>query len=125
MKRIKFYKEGTEWYADVPNHSQAENRMVAGADKFLDSLDDKHTGLLCLCVGEDDNHGDYVYSLFRLHHDKWGATYLLKKKRSRLGLRIVWLCNVVHDVLGKHPKHIYIYNNPGSLGRRPQTEEKK
>lgn len=112
IKRIRFYKEGGEWYADIPNHTKAENRMVAGADKFLDYLDDKDSGRLMLMVGDDDQHGDYCFSLFRLHHDKYGATYLLKRKGSRMALRIVWLCNVTHDVFEEHPKRIYIYNNP-------------
>ena len=112
IKRIRFYKEGGEWYADVPSHSQAENRMVAGADKFLDYLDEKNSGRLLMIVGDNDQKGDYVYRLFRIHHDRWGATYLVKKKGARLGLKIIWMCNVVHDVLGEHLKRIYIYNNP-------------
>lgn len=31
MRSLRFYRSGAEWFADVPQHTQAENRMVAGA----------------------------------------------------------------------------------------------
>lgn len=31
MRSLCFYRSGAEWFADVPQHTQAENRMVAGA----------------------------------------------------------------------------------------------
>lgn len=37
-KELRFYKEGAEWFADVPEHTQAENRMVAGADVLIESF---------------------------------------------------------------------------------------
>ena len=37
-KTLRFFKQGTEWYADVPNHTLAQNRMVAGADTLLESM---------------------------------------------------------------------------------------
>ena len=42
-KTIRFFKisEGPErgWFADVPNHTLAENEMVAGCDLFLEAAD--------------------------------------------------------------------------------------
>ena len=39
-KEIRFYRSGTEWFADVPQHTKAENQMVAGADTLLDEVSD-------------------------------------------------------------------------------------
>lgn len=110
MKKILFYKESDQWYADVPGHTKAENRMVAGADKFLDKCDMDHDGKVTIRVGEDNLNGDYIYSLSRIQHDKYGGTYLVKKNGSRLGYSIFWLCNVTHSVLGEHKKKLYIYS---------------
>lgn len=33
-KELRFYKDGDGWYADVAGHTQAQNRMVAGADRL-------------------------------------------------------------------------------------------
>ncbi len=58
IKTIRFFRLDNDykagWYADVPNHTLAENEMVAGS-----------------------------YEL--------------------------WICNVTHDVLGEHPRSIYIH----------------
>ena len=35
------------------------------------------------------------------------ATHL-KKMRVDLGVSVLWICNVTHDVLGEHPEVIYI-----------------
>ena len=37
-KELRFYRSGTEWFADVPQHTKAENQMVAGADTLLDEV---------------------------------------------------------------------------------------
>ena len=34
-KPLRFYRSGTEWFADVPQHTKAENQMVAGADTLM------------------------------------------------------------------------------------------
>ena len=41
MNVIRFYKKHNAWYADVAEHTEAENRMVAGADTFLEKIDEK------------------------------------------------------------------------------------
>ena len=38
MRSLRFYRSGAEWFADVPQHTQAENQMVAGADTLLDEV---------------------------------------------------------------------------------------
>ena len=36
---LRFFKLDNRWYADVPNHTLAENEMVAGSDDFLNACD--------------------------------------------------------------------------------------
>ena len=119
LKTIRFFKinEGPQvgWYADVPKHTLAENEMVAGSDAFLEVVD-RVTGsdgeVFVTC--SDDNSGDaFIAKLLMKNHNQWGATYILTgpaaKKHDAVGFEL-WICNVTHDVLGEHPKSIYIHN---------------
>lgn len=116
MKCVKFYREDGIWYADVEGHTKEENEMVAGADKFLDSV----------CNGKNSvfmNVSDKIYPkckyLFqRIDHDANGATYVvLSHHPDAPGLgggfldvqqKKFWLCNVVHTVFGEHPEYISV-----------------
>mgnify|MGYP003291295263 CR=1 FL=1 len=46
-------------------------------------------------------------------HNQWGATYAvtgpLAQANDAEGFK-VWICNVTHDVMGEHPKAIYIFD---------------
>ena len=109
-KTLRFFKQGTEWYADVPNHTLAQNRMVAGADTLLESM--AHGGReVCVCMSADVEDPDaYRIKMKRIEHDPWGATYLAQLRGCALP-RPAWLCNVTHDVFGgEHPKVIYIHS---------------
>ena len=95
LKTIRFFKiaEGPQsgWYADVPNHTLEENQMVSGSDLFLEAVD----------------------KLIMKAHNQHGATYILAgplaERYCAVGFEL-WICNVTHDVLGEHPKSIYIHN---------------
>lgn len=107
MKRIHFYyNEYTHaWYADVKEHTAAQNIMVAGADKFLeklsgDSLDVIVTVSDNLCGG---------CRLKRFAHNPGGAFYKVHAPDyDAVDGSTLWLCNVTHTVLGKHPKWINV-----------------
>jgi len=115
-KTISFYKEKGMWYANVPEHTKEENEMVCGADIFLDflSIGKKHVTLEVA----DDIYPKPSYLLQRIHHDDVGATYqILSHHHDAPGLAYcppeadgqkLWLCNVVHTVLGEHPEYISI-----------------
>ena len=112
MKEIRFYKDSTGWYAEVEGHTKAQNRMILGADKFLeyvDSLTDRDGNVVVEC--DKKKIDDCKISLKRVFHDFWGAFYVasgpLAEKYGLNGFR-VYLCNVVHTVFGRHPKNIYI-----------------
>lgn len=118
LKTIRFFKinEGPEagWYADVPNHTLAENEMVAGSDTFLEEVDqmtDKD-GEVHITCSDNNEAGCFMAKLLMKNHNQFGATYILTgpiaEKHGAVGYEL-WICNVTHDVLGEHPRSIYIH----------------
>lgn len=116
MKAISFYKEDKMWYADVPEHTKEENEMVYGADKFLEFLSGGKDRVTLEVA--DDIYPKPSFLLQQIHHDDAGSTYeILPYHHDAPGLgycpqeaagQKLWLCNVVHTVLGEHPKYISI-----------------
>ena len=119
MKTIRFYKiaEGPHkgWYADIPNHTLEENEMVAGSDAFLEEADRQlgKRGKIVITVSDDNSPGCFEAKLIMKSHNQFGATYILTGPLAEyydaVGFEL-WICNVTHDVLGEHPKSIYIHN---------------
>ena len=93
LKKIRFFKinEGPEagWYCNPKNKSWVD-------------------------PNEADNNepGSFVAKLLMKNHNQFGATYILTgpiaEKHNAIGYEL-WICNVTHDVLGEHPKSIYIH----------------
>lgn len=118
-KTIRFFKidEGIKagWYADVPGHTLEENQMVSGSDTFLEKVDAilGGNGEVTVTVADslDENFTPSMAKLNMRSHNQWGATYVLTgpiaEQYSAVGFEM-WICNVTHDVLGEHPKAIYI-----------------
>lgn len=119
-KTIRFFKinEGmnTGWYADVPGHTLEENQMVSGSDTFLEEADAilGGKGEVTIRVSDscDVSAPSFMAKLSMVSHNQWGATYSLggplAQQHGAEGFRL-WICNVTHDVLGEHPKSIYVY----------------
>ena len=118
LKTIRFYKIATGpekgWYADIPNHTLAENEMVAGSDTFLEAVDQLtgRDGEVLITCSDNNESGSFIAKLLLKNHNQWGATYiltgLLAEKYKAVGFEL-WICNVTHDVLGEHPCSIYIH----------------
>lgn len=120
-KTIRFFRinEGVNagWYADVPGHTLEDNQMVSGSDTFLEEVDAVlgHRGEVEITVSEtcDTSAVPFIAKLSMKSHNQWGATYTLGGPLARQygaeGFEL-WICNVTHDVLGEHPKCIYIYD---------------
>lgn len=118
-KTIRFFKinEGIKagWYADVPRHTLEENQMVSGSDTFLEEVDSilGGRGEVTVTVADslDENTIPFMAMLNMRSHNQWGATYVISGPMARrynaVGFEL-WICNVTHDVLGEHPKAIYI-----------------
>lgn len=115
MKTIIFYRDNGQWYADVPGHTQEENEMVAGADVFLDKMSIKlfDTDIIKISVSDNNETGEFIAKLIRKNHDDAGATYTVTGKLAEetgFSGQDIWLCDVVHSVLGEHPESIYIHS---------------
>ena len=118
LKTIRFFKinEGPEagWYADVPNHTLEENEMVAESDTFLEEVDQmtNNDGEVHITCSDNNDTGNFMAKLLMKNHNQFGATYILTgpiaEKRGAVGYEL-WICNVTHDVLGEHPRSIYIH----------------
>lgn len=118
-KTVRFYKinEGPQmgWYADVPHHTLEENEMVSGSDIFLEEVNTILGGHneVHLTVSDDNSGSSFRAKLIMKAHNQWGATYILTgplaQQYNAVGFEL-WICNVTHDVLGEHPKSIYIHD---------------
>ena len=119
LKTIRFFKinEGPQagWYADVPNHTLEENEMVAGSDTFLEEVDQMtdRDGEVFVTCSDNNETGSFIAKLLIKNHNQWGATYILTgpmaAQHDAVGFEL-WNCNVTHDVLGEHPRSIYIHD---------------
>lgn len=115
-KTLRFFKFIDEWFADVAGHTMEDNQMVAGADEFLEAIDHELGGrgevIMTFATGLDLSSGcPMLAKLIMRSHNQWGATYVLTgpiaEQYGAVGFEL-WICNVTHDVLGEHPKSIYI-----------------
>lgn len=121
---LRFFKQNERWYADVPNHTLEENEMVAGADLLLDELCSKCGFRNEISLDIDVSPADPLITLRQIEHDSCGATYsVTSNMKFDLDTKIVWICNVTHDVLGEHPEVIYINRIQGNLLNTNTTME--
>ena len=96
-------------------YTLAENEMVAGSDTFLEEVDqmtDKD-GEVHITCSDNNEAGIFMAKLLMKNHNQFGATYILTgpmaEKHDAVGYEL-WICNVTHDVLGEHPRSIYIHD---------------
>ena len=109
-KSLRFYKQGEEWFADVAGHTQAQNRMVAGADTLLDVMSSGGSEVKVVLSSDLENPDEWMIHLHLVEHDKFGATYRVKRAKEN-GSSLAWLCNVTHDVFGgEHPEDIFVHS---------------
>ena len=118
-KTIRFYKitKGPDrgWYADIPSHTLEENEMVSGSDTFLEEINSilGEKDEIYITVSDDNSGTPFIAKLIMKSHDEDGAEYILTgpmaQQYGAVGFEL-WICNVTHDVLGEHPKSIYIHS---------------
>ena len=109
-KSLRFYRSGTEWFADVPQHSKSENQMVAGADTLLEQVSNGAGEVFVVLSSDIPAPDEWKLHLHLVEHDKFGATYKVKTSGSGVA-KLAWLCNVTHTVFGgEHPTDIYIHS---------------
>lgn len=112
---VRFFKQNHSWYADVPNHTLAENLMVAGADALIESVSNGNPEVMVSVAWPNYPGKDWLFRLSRTSHNQHGATYDVTPSTDIADSNlpgcfppIAWICNVTHDVLGEHPESIYI-----------------
>jgi hypothetical protein len=111
MRKYRFYKEGLNWYIDLPEWtgSKADLEMVAGADNMLDYMaeggDEVHA-----FISEEEFEGADLLHLKSLAEDIGNGAYYLMKKYKGIDIDLtMWLCDVTLFVFNnKFPEKIYI-----------------
>lgn len=107
---LSFYKKVKCWYAEVPEHTEAQNLMVAGADKLCEAMaaGKKRVSVDFVADAATSPKGTIV-RLMKSSQTAYGATYTIVPKAT-LGVAIpdtCWLCNVTKTVCGGyHPDSI-------------------
>ena len=105
MERLTFEKwEDGRWFVVLPEYDgdQEDLEMVDGADDLLDFV--TTDGLYVNIKVDDEEHPGWII-LSLVDHDELGGTY---KVSGIEGFdQDIWLCNVVHVVLGEHPETIF------------------
>lgn len=110
QKSLRFYKYEGIWYADVPQHSRPENRMVAGADTLLEDVSGGKDEVYVTISSDVKNPAKWKLHMHIVEHDTYGAAYRVTTPDSP-GFRLAWICNVAHTVFGgEHPTDIYIHS---------------
>lgn len=116
-QNVRFFKQGSNWYADIPNHSLEENEMVMGSDIALEFLAKGKSELTATLSDEDEKHS--ILTMTMSSHDDEGAYYKISGflynefmnnfiDNPDNFINEIWICNVTHDVFGCHPKNIYL-----------------
>lgn len=100
-RNIKFYWKEGRCYADVPEFSEAENEMIAGANIWLSSL---AGGALPIELEVSNLPLEGSSKIHQICADNFGTTYFLEENPDFL----LWLCKVNNFVWGgTAPSTIY------------------
>ena len=109
MKSYRFYKEGDNWFIDLPEWGgdKWDLQMVSGADVFLDILSQGEPETW-VCLSETPFDG---CEILEYQHDGFeegsGAWYMLKHNMTLPYDLKMWLCDVTLFLFNKFPHIIY------------------
>lgn len=110
MEKYRFYKEGNNWYVDLPNWTGAKSDllMIGGADDMLDILSNNGTQVLVL-ISRTDFEGASLLEFKAPATDMGeGAYYMLNEYEGKTLNLSVFLCDVTLFVFGEFPKQLFI-----------------
>lgn len=110
MDKYRFYKEGNNWYVDLPSWEGAKSDllMIGGADTMLDILSDNGTEINTI-ISEQPFEGAEELKFVKPAEDIGeGAYYNLATYQGKDLNLSVFLCDVTLFVFGKFPELIYI-----------------
>lgn len=111
---IRFYREGSRWYADLPEYIQAggtkeDCEMVCGADEWLEIISQGESEVTLRIDSEPFEAAEFL-KLESVDTDALfeGAYYRVQSyKGIDYSHRNMWLCPVTLFVFGKYPDKIY------------------
>jgi hypothetical protein len=113
METHRFYKDGMNWYIDLPAYleqggSPGDLQMVDGADTMLDFMSGGE-GDVMVQVSREPFEGSEVLELTeKCDPHIGGAYYLLQTYQGQNINKRMWLCGVTEFVFGDLPERIYI-----------------
>jgi hypothetical protein len=112
MDKYRFYKEGTNWYVDLPNWEGAKSDllMIGGADTMLDIVSN-NTTKVTVYISETEFEGSSELTFVKLAEDIGeGAYYNLASYEGTEHNLSVFLCDVTLFVFNKFPEKLFIKN---------------
>lgn len=110
MKKFRFYKEGNNWYVDLPDWKGAKSDllMIGGADTMLDIVSEYTNEVTVFISQEEFQDADELCFVKKAEDVGEGAYYHLEKyKGETMGLS-VFLCDVTLFVFGFFPNSLFI-----------------
>jgi len=110
METYRFYKEGNNWYVDLPSWEGAKSDllMIGGADTMLDHMSNNGTQVLVL-ISRTNFEGANVLEFKAPATDVGeGAYYMLNEYDGETLNLSVFLCDVTLFVFGEFPKQLFI-----------------
>lgn len=110
MKNYDFYKEGNNWYVDLPDWDGAKSDllMIGGADTMLDIISENTTEVTTTISLEPFEGADKLTFVKLATDIGEGAYYHLESYKGTKHELSVFLCDVTLFVFGEFPKEIYI-----------------
>jgi hypothetical protein len=110
MEKYRFYKEGNNWYVDLPSWQGAKSDllMIGGADTMLDILSGNGTEVETIIARESFEGADKLQFIKPAEDIGEGAYYNLETHKGELINLSVFLCDVTLFVFNEFPKELFV-----------------
>lgn len=113
MDKYKFYKNGDEWFVDLPDYlekggSHADLQMVEGADEMLEIMSDGQKMIIVKIVNEIFDDADLLILKEKCELPKGGGIYFMKEFEGKKIDLTLWLCKVIEFVFGEIPAQLFV-----------------
>lgn len=110
MEKFRFYKEGNNWYVDLPSWTgpKSDLLMIGGADTMLDIISNNGAEVtVFISEKKFDGATELTFKSFATDIGE-GAYYLLETYEGNTLNMSVFLCDVTKFVFGKFPEKLFI-----------------
>ena len=110
MENYRFYKEGTNWYVDLPTWEGAKSDllMIGGADTMLDIVSENTNEVAVSISKESFDGADKLIFVKEANDIGEGAYYHLEHYHGEELNLSVFLCDVTLFVFGDFPQQLFI-----------------